>query len=195
MNILIPKKKLSYQLKSKLLQNIPKQTFYRQKTRIFKDQWLSAKELYELFNEKIQLHNREEEDNKIVTMYLVQLNPFAENLFKIIGTKGLEVINHLSSYLTYSSFNSDTVLYRFMESSDTLNIILDGRIDMLIPNKQKYLLTKEEYFIYLLKLRRFNEIELLKSVININQKQFEVNEKSFDNWISSAHYSCNFIET
>lgn len=190
-----PRKKKSAEISTKFLNKIPKRILFRQQTKSFKEAWLSPKELLVLFNEKIQIHHREAEDNKIIAMYLLQFNPFAENLFRIIGQKTIEIISHVSPHLTYSSFDSNTLLCKFMNPSNSLYIILEGTIDLLMPNKLKSLLTKEEYFIYLLKLRRFNEIELLTRVININKDQFEseVTEKFFDNWVSSAYYWINFL--
>ena len=79
------------------------------------------------------------------------------------------------------------MIYRFNEISDKFYLILNGEVDLIVPNEEIVPLTIEEYFNYLLNLRKINEFDVINKVISRNMEKFPMNEKNIDIWIKKAY--------
>ena len=55
------------------------------------------------------------------------------------------------------------------------------------------MLIENEYYLYLINLRKYNEFVLLTKTINKNMDSFPMNEKNFDTWIRRAYVTAREI--
>ena len=130
---------------------------------------------------------RDFNENQIVIEFLMQLNPFAQGIKEVKRENYRDIFSSLSFTLKYKYFEKDKIIYRFNNEIDNFYLVLKGRVDILVPNEEYLYLTENEYFIYLLKLRKYNEKELLIKTLNRNNGQYPMNEKTFDIWIKRAY--------
>ena len=111
---------------------------------------------------------RDFNENQIVIEFLMQLNPFAQGIKEVKKENYRDIFSSLSFTLKYKYFEKDKIIYRFNNEIDNFYLVLKGRVDILVPNEEYLYLTENEYFIYLLKLRKYNEKELLIKTLNRN---------------------------
>ena len=126
-------------------------------------------------------------ENQIVISYLFNLNPFADSIKSILTTNSKDFFSNLSFALKYKFYNKNSMIYRFNEISDKFYLILNGEVDLIVPNEEIVPLTIEEYFNYLLNLRKINEFDVINKVISRNMEKFPMNEKNIDIWIKKAY--------
>jgi len=65
------------------------------------------------------------------------------------------------------------VIYLLLgDIGDKFYIILKGKVSILLDRQIKINLTEEEYYMHLLKLRKYNEINFVNKTIDANKKIF-----------------------
>lgn len=141
--------------------------------------------------------------DKIFLSYLKRLEPFNEIFHEhnshIHSPLNKDKLNHeqmlknLALNLRNETFNANKVIYKYGDIADKYYLILDGKVDIIVPNEEEIHLTEEEYYLYLLKLRQFNEIEILNKVIFKNKSVFTIEESNFDMWVNTAYNTIKFI--
>ena len=137
--------------------------------------------------EYLKKTSRSISENQIVISYLFNLNPFADSIKSILTTNSKDFFSNLSFVLKYKFYNKNSMIYRFNEISDKFYLILNGEVDLIVPNEEIVPLTIEEYFNYLLNLRKINEFDVINKVISRNMEKFPMNEKNIDIWIKKAY--------
>ena len=137
--------------------------------------------------EYLKKPSRSISENQIVISYLFNLNPFADSIKSILTTNSKDFFSNLSFVLKYKFYNKNSMIYRFNEISDKFYLILNGEVDLIVPNEEIVPLTIEEYFNYLLNLRKINEFDVINKVISRNMEKFPMNEKNIDIWIKKAY--------
>ena len=157
----------------------------------------TASVLQNLSQEQILCHglellknpNRSVSDNQVVIDFLMSLEPFSQSIIEVKGDKARELMISLSFALKHNSKPANSIIFRYGEVAEKFYLILEGKVEFLVPNDSVAYLTEVEYFNYLLQLRKYNEIELLNRALLNNNEQYPMNEKNFDIWIKMAYYT------
>lgn len=150
---------------------------------------LSQEQLLSRGLELLKNQNRSVADNQVVINFLMHLDPFTQTISEVKGDKTKELMSNLSFSLKYSYKSANSLIFRFGDPAEKFYLILDGKVDYLVPNDSIAYLTEAEYFVYLLQLRKYSEMELLNRALMNNNEQYAMNEKSFDIWIKMAYYT------
>ena len=79
--------------------------------------------------------------------------------------------------MKYEYFPKNNLIYRYDDQAENFYVILQGKVDLLVPNEETIKLTENEYYLYLINLRKYNEFVLLTKTINKNMDSFPMNEK------------------
>lgn len=127
------------------------------------------------------------DENTLFVDFLFHLEPFNQIISESAGDEAQEIIRNLSYNLRYEHANKNTILFRFGDYSEKFYLILKGQVSVAVPNEEEMELTEEEYFLYLLKLRQYNEKDILNKVISKNYTSYFFEEKTFDLWIHTAY--------
>ena len=130
--------------------------------------------------------NRNFDQNQIVIEYLMNLNPFAHSIQQVKKNNPRDLFSSLSFTLQYKFLEKNKLIYKYSEQIDNFYLILNGKVDLLVPNEEYMKLSEAEYFIYLLKLRKYNEKALLDKTLKNNNLVYPMNEENFDLWLKRA---------
>ena len=95
--------------------------------------------------------------------------------------------------MKYEYYPKNNLIYRYDDQAENFYVILQGKVDLLVPNEETIKLTENEYYLYLINLRKYNEFVLLTKTINKNMDSFPMNEKNFDTWIRRAYVTAREI--
>ena len=156
---------------------------------ILKYKKLSFKEIKNLTTTLLKNSRRTFIENEVIIEYLKRLIPFSNQLIE----EPL-IFSSISFTLKYDFQEENTILYRFHEPSDKFYIILNGSVDVIVPNDEYMDLTEEEYFCYLLNLRKFHEYDFLNKMIITNYDKFPMKEESIDIWIKRAFSTIQLVK-
>ena len=129
-------------------------------------------------------------DNEEIVKFIYHLQPFSNRLINTFPNSQEEIIRKISYEYNSEIIKGNSIIYRYGEEADKFYIIHKGKVDLLFPYTENVELNKDEYYIYLLRLRRFNEIEMLHNVLLMNQSVYMENFGEnflFDNWITKAY--------
>ena len=156
---------------------------------IAKNKKLSFKELTQITTKLLKNSKRTYIENEAIIEYLNRLIPFSYELIE----EPL-IFSSISFTLKYDFQEENTILYRFHEPADKFYIILNGVVDVIVPNDEYMDLTEEEYFCYLLNLRKFHEYDFLNKMIITNYDKFPMKEESIDIWIKRAFSTIQLVK-
>ena len=131
--------------------------------------------------------HRTYQENHVLISYLLNLSPFNQIISESAGKEGEDIIRTLSYSLKYEYTKKNNLVFRYGDFCDKFYLILYGQVDMIVPNEEEVELNEFEYYDYLLKLREYKEMILLKQVISKNNAVFNLSEKSFDIWVKKAY--------
>ena len=139
--------------------------------------------------------------DKIFLSYLTRLEPFNEIFTEHGSGNSISkdkfnremILKNLALHLRNETFEANKVLYKYGDTADKYYLVLDGKVDVIVPNEEEIQLTEEEYYLYLLKLRQFNENDILNKVIFKNKSVFTIEESNFDMWVYTAYNTIKFI--
>ena len=148
---------------------------------------LSQEQFYRRGLELFRNEKRDFNQNQIVIEFLMNLNPFAQGIKEVRKVNYRDLFSSLSFTLKHKFLTKNKIIYKYNDELDNFYLVLKGRVDILVPNEEYIKLTEPEYFIYLLKLRKYNEYKLLEKTLNKNNSTFPMNEQNFDIWIKRAY--------
>ena len=148
---------------------------------------LSQEQFYRRGLELFRNEKRDFNQNQIVIEFLMNLNPFAQGIKEVRKVNYRDLFSSLSFTLKHKFLTKNKIIYKYNDELDNFYLVLKGRVDILVPNEEYIKLTEPEYFIYLLKLRKYNEYKLLEKTLNKNNSKFPMNEQNFDIWIKRAY--------
>ena len=97
------------------------------------------------------------------------------------------IMKEISINLDYHNIPKNKYVYR--NSNEKINkmyIILNGKICILKPKIISCYLTEEEYLSYLVRIRKNNQIDILKNTIELNLYKFDV-EENFDVYLKKLY--------
>ena len=129
---------------------------------------------------------RDFNENQIVIEFLMNLEPFAQSIKEVKKENSRDLFSSLSFTLKHKFLEKNRIIYKFSDDIDNFYLILNGKVNVLVPNEEYIKLAEPEYFIYLLNLRQYNEIVLLQRILNKNNNIYPMNEQNFDSWIKRA---------
>ena len=148
---------------------------------------LSQEQFYKKGLELFKNPKRDINENQVVIDFLMNLNPFAQGIKEVKKENFRDLFSCLSFTLKHKYFEKNKIIYKYNDDIDNFYLVLKGKVDILVPNEEYVKLTEQEYFIYLLKLRKYGEKVLLQKTLNKNNDQYPMNEQNFDIWIKRAY--------
>ena len=148
---------------------------------------LSQEQFYKKGLEFFKNPKRDFNENQIVIDFLMNLNPFAQGIKEVKKENYRDLFSCLSFTLKHKYFEKNKIIYKYNDDIDNFYLVLKGKVDILVPNEEYVKLSEPEYFIYLLKLRKYGEKSLLEKTLNKNNVQYPMNEQNFDIWIKRAY--------
>ena len=92
-------------------------------------------------------------------------------------------IKNVSQNYNSEVFDNNSIIFKYGDDADKFYIIHHGKVDLIFPFIDNIEMSMDEYFIYLMKLRIYDEFEIINEVLLINQGVFmeDSNENfSFD---------------
>ena len=143
-----------------------------------------------LVNQVIEIfkkNKKDEEEKKIINQYILQLQPFSQVLSESGPEETQRILRHLNHSLKYKFFPENKIICKYGELIEQFYLILRGEVDVIVPNEEEVILSEEEYFLYLLRLRIFDENILINKIIAKNSSVYTIEEKNFDDWIRGAY--------
>ena len=122
--------------------------------------------------------------NRLNTLY--SLEPFYTDFISNSEKKGEENLKIISEGYKEENFKENNIIYRYGDEADKFFVIKEGKISLFFPFTEVMNMNIDEFYIYLLRLRRYNEIEMINDVLLINQGKFMIDFDegfNFDNYI------------
>ena len=124
--------------------------------------------------------------NNLKINNLLNLEPFFTNFNNNMEKKGRDIIREIASEYKDEKYELNKVVFRYGDEADRYFIINEGEVSLYFPFTETVDMNIDEYFIYILRLRRYNEIEMLNDVLLLNKGEFM---KDFD----EGFYIDNYI--
>lgn len=124
----------------------------------------------------------EERNEKIIIDYLKALEPLMTSI-KEKSENSEEIIKKLPPLMTYQKFNKNDIIYEYGQKIADIYLILNGNVTIITPKIKEYYMNEEEFIIYLLKLRKNNQKELLNLCIKYNAGIFSFNSELLSDFL------------
>ena len=138
-------------------------------------QEITAEKMHQNLNEEFTFENNEQRVN-----YLMNLNPFYKE-YHSIEKHSENVIRTISPEYRGKIFSGNQVIFRYGDEVTDFYIIHKGKVHLYFPFTESLYMNIDEYYIYLLRLRKYGEIEMLNNVLLMNRNAFmKVNDEPFD---------------
>ena len=115
--------------------------------------------------------------NKIVedkSKILLNLEPFFSEFNNNIEKKGEEIIKEISNDCKDEIYEENKIIFRYGDEADRIFIIYKGEVSLYFPFTEIIDMNIDEFYIYILRLRRYNEIEMLNNVLLLNHGKFMI---------------------
>ena len=116
--------------------------------------------------------------NNLKINNLFQLEPFFSDFNNNMEKKGKEILRGIASDYKDEFYENNKIIFRYGDEADRFFIINNGAISLYFPFTEVDSMNIDEFYIYILRLRRYNEIEMLNNVLLLNEGKFmrEYNE-------------------
>ena len=95
-----------------------------------------------------------------------------------------KLINFLCIEMRYKKFQKDEVIFRIGDPPDSFYSIILGKVNILKPIPKKQYLTGNQYFLYLMNMRKQKEQYIFNLCIKNNKKNYVIEES----YIELIHY-------
>ena len=115
--------------------------------------------------------------NNLKINNLLNLEPFFSDFNNNMDKKGKEILREIASEYRDEKYEINKVVFRYGDEADKFYIINEGEVSLYFPFTEIINMNIDEFFIYILRLRRYNEIEMLNDVLLLNNGEFM---KEFD---------------
>ena len=127
--------------------------------------------------------------NEMLINYLLNLAPFCVELHRVLGNAKEELVRRIAIVYKSEFIPKGKIVFKYGDNADKFYLIHEGKIDIFFPYYETNVLTEEEFFMFLLRLKRFDENEMLNNVLLLNQNIFLYDDYNFDLWIKKAYYT------
>ena len=136
--------------------------------------------------DSVQMHNNLNttltlESNEDRVNFLLHLEPFFSTFNHCMENKGEEIIREISIDYKSELYRKKDIVFRYGDEADRIFIVHEGEVELFFPFLETINMTIDEFYIYILRLRRFNEMEMLNTVLLLNNGEFfKEFDESFD---------------
>ena len=103
--------------------------------------------------------------------FLTSLNPFYDD-FSRFDRHSEAIIAAISPEYKGAVYPGNHIIFRYGDELNNFYLIHKGKVNIYCPFTESVYMTMEEYYVYLLRLRRYNEIEMLNNVLLMNNNIF-----------------------
>ena len=117
--------------------------------------------------------------------FLTKLNPFYED-FSRFDRHSESVIATIAPDYKGKIFHENQIIFKYGDELNDFYLIHKGKVDIYCPFTESIYMNIDEYYTYLLRLRRYGEIEMLNNVLLMNNYAFMRNiedQFNFDKYI------------
>ena len=117
--------------------------------------------------------------------FLTKLNPFYED-FSRFDRHSESIIATIAPDYKGKTFHENQIIFRYGDELNDFYLIHKGKVNIYCPFTESIYMNIDEYYIYLLRLRRYGEIEMLNNVLLMNNYAFMRNiedQFNFDKYI------------
>ena len=111
--------------------------------------------------------------------YVKSLESFI-NLLQEQGENFNEILSKSSMIMKHVSKLKDEFVVQFGEKGEDFYIILNGVVGIFVPMLKEYYMTEEEFMLYLLKLRKNGQKDLIHHCLRQNSLIFSIPYENFD---------------
>ena len=129
-------------------------------------QEITPERIHQNLNEEFSFENNEERVN-----FLLKLKPFYDR-FHGVERHSEAIIRTISPEYKGKVFPGNQVIFRYGDEINDFYIIHKGKVNLFFPFTEGLYMNIDEYYIYLLRLRRYGEIEMLNDVLLMNNNAF-----------------------
>ena len=105
------------------------------------------------------------------------------DLLKDIPGNKLDIINQMAAEFRYEKISTNLTVFRSGEYGDKFYLLIKGSVAELGTKEIKEQLTEEEYLIYLIRLRKYREFDLISKCLSINISIFRIEDSIFESWL------------
>jgi CRP-like cAMP-binding protein len=138
---------------------------------------------------KYDISKRDMNIVSIINPYLLSLPSFVQVLRTETTSKNFEdIVTKISLVMSHRKILKNRLIMRLGDKGNEFFIILNGKVGFMVVKNIKCYLNEEEFIMFLLKLRKNNELELLRINILNNIQCFDIKE-DFDKWLKDIVYA------
>ena len=125
-----------------------------------------------------------------IKTYLKSMPSFMNVISKEQNTNLSEnLIEQISIHLRHEFIPKNNLVCRYGEKGEKFYIILKGKVTFLVPKMIKCYLNFEEYILYLMQLRKNEEIELINSLLVENRIYYPIENDNLDEYLINEYES------
>lgn len=93
-------------------------------------------------------------------------------MIKSVSANYEDLLFNIAIALRYEKVHTNRVICKFGEKGKKFYVILKGKVTILLPKQETCMLTQDEYYDYLLRLKMYKEKEILIKVLSNNKYIF-----------------------
>ena len=105
-----------------------------------------------------------------------------------------DIINKIIKIMNLQSNKTNDLIIQYGEKGNNFYIILQGTIGIFVPKYTEYYMSEEEFILHLLKLRIYNQNELIIQCLRKNSLIFSIPNERFDDFLFGLKNKKIFIE-
>ena len=128
----------------------------------------------------IMRHSSNQKSNFVLNLEQIQerinnlknLFPFFPEFDDFMENEGEKIMGEIAVESYEDIIEKDKIIYKYGDEIKQFYLILDGKVDLFFPFTEEVEMNIDEFYIYMLRLRRYNEIEMLNDVLLLNDMSF-----------------------
>ena len=133
-------------------------------------------------------NQRDSECLQYIKAYLKSMPSFMNIISKEKNLNLSEnLIEQISIHLRHEYIPKNNIVCRFGERGEKFYIILKGKVKFFIPKIHKCYLNFEEYLLYLIQLRKNDEVGLINNLVIQNKASFPFEDDNFELFIINEY--------
>ena len=135
----------------------------------------------------------ESRNQDIIIDYIKTLEPLM-NLIQERNEFSEDIIHKIAKIMNLQSNITNDLIIQYGERGNNFYIILQGTIGIFVPKYTEYYMNEEEFILHLLKLRIYNQNELIIQCLRKNALIFSIPNERFDDFLFDLKHKKIFIE-
>ena len=136
---------------------------------------------------------KESRNQEVIIDYIKTLEPLM-NLIQERNEDSEDIIQKISKIMNLQSNRENDLIIQYGERGNNFYIILQGTIGIFVPKYLEYYMNEEEFILHLLKLRIYNQNELIIQCLRKNSLIFSIPNERFDDFLFDLKHKKIFIE-